>query len=267
MTESLSSLANAIRGRVLELTPTESPSHLTSALSVVEILAAVYGGFVELDGIRRQADDRDRVILSKGHAALALYAALAECDVIPAEAIQDYGPGALNATVHPVRGRLVGIETTSGSLGHGLAVATGMAIANTLRSVAARTIVILGDGELQEGSNWEAMLFAGNKTLPQLCAIVDLNGLQQTGRLSRISDLQPLAEKWQAFGWYVEQVDGHDPDAILAALTRPRGEGRPRAILADTVKGRGIAGLEDREGWHFRKAGPVLGPKGAPVNA
>lgn len=258
MSSELESLASAIRQQVLELTPTDSPSHLTSALSLVEIFAALYGDVLDLAGIRTQAEDRDRVVLSKGHAALTWYVALARCGVIADSAIDDYGTGAARATVHPLCGRLAGIEATSGSLGHGLAVGAGMAIGNALRSATARTVVILGDGELQEGSIWEAALFAGNRNLADLAAIVDVNGLQQTGRVAEICELAPLAAKWRAFGWHVEQVDGHDPDQVSAALKRSIDPSRPRVILAETVKGRGVPELEDREGWHFRAVGAQL---------
>lgn len=258
MSSELKNLAASIRARVLELTPADSPSHVTSALSLVEIFAALYGHFLDLSGIRAQAEDRDRVVLSKGHAALAWYAALARCGVIADAAIDDYRAGAARATVHPLSGRLAGVEATSGSLGHGLAVSAGMAIGNALRSVAARTVVILGDGELQEGSIWEAALLAGHRRLGGLTAIVDMNGLQQTGRIDEICGLAPLAAKWRAFGWHVQLVDGHDPDAVSAALRRTVEPDRPRAILAETVKGRGVAEIEDREDWHFRAAGAHL---------
>jgi transketolase len=248
-------LAAAIRARVLELTPTDSPSHVSSALSLVEIFAALYGDFLDLDGIRAQAEDRDRVILSKGHAALAWYATLAQCGVITDDAIDDYGAGAARATIHPRAGLLTGIEATSGSLGHGLAVGAGMALGNALRPSAARTVVILGDGELQEGSVWEAALFAGNRGLGGLTAIVDMNGLQQTGRVAEIGGLNPLAAKWRAFGWQVERVDGHDLGEVVAALGSSLDPARPRAILAETVKGRGVPAIEDRDGWHFRALG------------
>lgn len=251
----LAVIARAIRARVLALTPTDAPSHLTSALSLVEILAAVYGSFVDLAGIRGNTDDRDRVLLSKGHGALAWYAALAECGLVTDAEITDYGPGSTKAPVHPIRDHLHGIEATSGSLGHGLAVGAGFALASALRDSPARTVVILGDGELQEGSIWEAALFAGNHQLKALHAIVDMNGLQQTGRLENISDLTPLAEKWRSFGWQVEHVDGHDAHAIATTLHSRLQPVRPLVVLAKTVKGRGVPHLENRDGWHYRVPG------------
>jgi transketolase len=252
-------LARAVRKRVLTMTRHDVPSHLVSALSTIEILAAVYGAFVDLEGIQRRSPDRDRVVLSKGHAALALYATLVECGVTSSDSISDYGPGARNATVHPLCGRLAGVEATSGSLGHGVALGAGMALGARLRSFGSRTIVILGDGELQEGSIWEAALLAAHRALSQLFVIVDLNGLQQTGAVQDIAGLEPLADKWKAFGWHVEQVDGHDTSALAGALRRSDPTPKPVVLLARTVKGRGVPSMEGKDGWHFRVPGVLEG--------
>lgn len=258
MTPELSALAGAIRRRILALTPSDTPSHLTSALSLVDILAALYGDFLNTAAIRCGANDRDRVVLSKGHGALALYATLAECGVIPPASINDYGPEAQHATIHPQSGRLAGIEATAGSLGHGVALGAGMALAHLLRGLNAHTVVIVGDGELQEGSIWEAALFAANHRLEHLVVVVDRNGLQQTGRVAAIGNLEPLGEKWQAFGWHVEQLAGHQPAAIAAALRRSREPKRPLVVIAETIKGHGVEPLEDLPGLHFAAPGAAL---------
>ncbi len=258
MTISPEHLARQARRRVLAMTSPDVPSHLASALSVIEILAAVYGGFLDVDGIAGQAADRDRVILSKGHAALAWYAVLVECGLATGESISDYGPRSQTAAVHPLRGRLRGIEATTGSLGHGIGVGAGIAIGNKLRAVDARTVVILGDGELQKGSVWEAALFAGHQELTTLQAVVDANGLQQTGTVRDISRLEPLADKWEAFGWHVEQADGHDTSQLTSALERCSAATRPGVLLAATIKGHGLPDVEGQDGWHFRAPGAAL---------
>lgn len=251
--ETISALADRIRARIVRLTPQDRPTHVASALSIVEIVAAIYGDAVEVTRIRRGLPDRDRVVLSKGHGALALYAALAEMGIVDKEAIEDYGPGSALAPTHPLPGRLCGVDVATGSLGHGLALGAGMTLAHRTWNYRSRTIVVLGDGECQEGSVWEAAMFAAQQQLAALTVVVDANGLQQTGRTADISDLEPLATKWHAFGWVVEDVDGHDAAAVAAALggRPPTGTGRPRVVLARTIKGRGLDAIENAPGAHF----------------
>jgi transketolase len=251
-------LARRARSRILAVTRPDVPSHLASALSAVEILSTIYAAFVDLDGIVHGAEDRDRVILSKGHAALALYAVLVECGLAAEDSISDYGPAAQCARVHPRRGGFPGIEATTGGLGHGIGLGAGIAIGNQLRSSRARTIVVLGDGELQKGSIWEAALLASHRRLGGLIAVVDANGLQQTGTVEDIGGLQPLDAKWEAFGWHVEQADGHDTASLISALERADEPSRPGVVLATTIKGRGLPEIEGQDGWHYRAPGQLL---------
>ena len=252
-TADLAALARRIRSRLVEMSHVAETPHLGSALSCVDILVAAYWGFLRIDPAQPLADSRDRFILSKGHAATALYAVLAERGFFDARLLASYNEDGGVLPEHPGLQCVPGVEAATGSLGHGLPLALGMALAGRIRGLDYRCVVLMSDGECEEGSVWEAALFAPAHRLDGVVAIVDYNKWQATGRSDEIMSLAPLVEKWRAFGWDAVEVDGHDLDALLAALRRPAdGTGRPRVIVAHTVKGRGVSFMEDDNNWHYR---------------
>lgn len=236
------------RLKLLKMFRRAGTGHMSPALSCLDILAVLYlGGVAEL----KKGPDRDRVILSKGHACAALYAVLAEAGFISERELDDFYqterlPG------HPSPD-LPGVETATGSLGHGICFATGVALAAKLDGRSYHSFVLIGDGECQEGSVWEAAMFAGHKKLDNLTVIIDYNRLQASDRLETIIDIEPLAAKWEAFGWRTGRVDGHDPEALAETLCPDRTSGgKPRLIIAETVKGQGLSFMADDPAWHCR---------------
>lgn len=255
--ENLTRKAKSVRRHILEMVHRVNASHVGAALSAADILTLVYGRFLNLSPQNPQAPGRDRFILSKGHAASALYAVLAEFGFYPPPRLEEFCRdgarmyGHLNCFAAP------GLEFSTGSLGHGLSVAAGMALNGKLAGGAYRAWVLLGDGECNEGQVWEAALFAARHRLDNLVAIIDANGLQGFGRTQDVLPLEPFADKWRAFGWGVAEADGHD----LAALERvfsalPLVPGRPNAVIARTVKGKGVSFMEDRLEWHYKSPNP-----------
>lgn len=238
--EQLSAVAARVRGHIVDMCAGPEGGHLGGSMSVVEILVALYFHVMHIDPRQPEKPDRDILILSKGHGAIALYSVLAERGFFPVEELATYGRPGSRLMGHPCPD-VPGVEMPTGSLGHGLALGAGFALSAHLRASRRRTFVILGDGELQEGSVWESALGAANVGLHELVGIVDLNRLQLTGETRAVCSLEPLVEKWTSFGWSAEVVDGHDFNALCAALAAPRMEPlRPRVIIANTVKGRGI---------------------------
>jgi len=249
----LAALARDIRLRVVEMAHAAAAAHVGSALSCVDLLVAAYWGGLAIDPARPLDPGRDRFILSKGHAAPALYATLAARGFFPAARLADYARDGSPLGEHPGRGCVPGVEASTGSLGHGLALGAGMALAARISGRPSRVCVLLSDGECQEGSVWEGALFAAARRLAALTVVVDRNGWQATGRTEAVTGLEPLVEKWRAFGWEAEEVDGHDAGLVRAALARPpAASGRPRALVARTVKGKGISFMEDDNNWHYR---------------
>lgn len=247
----LEGLARNIRRHVVKMTADAKASHVASALSCVDILTALYFDLAELDPANPTAPQRDRIILSKGHAAPALYACLAERGFFPVADLAEYGQDGSLLAEHPSYGDVPGVECTTGSLGHGLGVATGIAKALQIDGRGGQVYAILSDGECNEGSVWEAALWAPMQKLGNLTAIIDFNKWQATGRSTEITALVPLADKWQAFGWEVLEIDGHDIDAICRAIRTKRTD-QPRAIVAHTVKGKGVSFMENDLEWHYR---------------
>jgi transketolase len=248
-TKAQSIQAHEIRRIVLEQSRRANVGHIGSALCVAELLAVLYGRVLRIPS---PADpDRDRFILSKGHAALALYAALHLKGWIDLAELNTYcGDGSLLG-VHPERS-LAGIDFSTGSLGHGLSMGAGAALAARLQGSARRVFTLLSDAECNEGSLWEAAMFAAHHRLASLTAIVDVNGQQALGRTAEVLNLEPLRARWSAFGWDAVEIDGHDPQAIAAALETAPGEGGPpRVVLAWTVFGRGVSYMEDQVRWHY----------------
>ena len=227
--------------------------HLGSSLSCVDILVAAYFGALRIDPQRAADPDRDRFILSKGHAAPALYATLAERGFFPLDLLASYNRDGAVLGEQPSPGCVPGLEVATGSLGHGLSLGVGMALASRIQGRGYRVFAVLSDGECNEGSVWEAAMFAAAQKVDRVCVIVDYNRWQATGRSDEIMALAPLAEKWKAFGWTTQEVDGHDVEALQGLLENvPDGGGKPIAIIAHTVKGKGVSFMEDDNNWHYR---------------
>lgn len=247
-------LARVLRIRALEMVHRGRSSHIASSLSMADLLAALYANVLRVDPERPDWPERDRLIVSKGHAAAILYAALAERGFFPRDWLDDYGGDGSRLGGHVTHRGVPGVEASTGSLGHGLPIGCGLALgAKQDGGPPSRTFVLLSDGELDEGSNWEAILFAPHHRLDNLVAIVDFNKIQSFGTVEEVLGLDPLAEKWRAFGWAVREIDGHDHEAIQQAFADvPFEEGRPSVIVAHTVKGSGVSFMEDQLLWHYR---------------
>lgn len=244
----LTDLATRIRRTTISLAEGRGPTHLASALSLIEVLAVLYGQIADISSIRSRAASRDRVILSKAHGAMALYSTFVEVGLLERECLRSYGLDPL--PVHPARGKVPGVELTCGSLGNGLGTGVGVALAAYLDARKARTFVVLGDGECQEGSTWEAAALAPRVTTAPLTAIVDCNGLQQNSLTSINSSAEDLTERFKQLGWLSFNVDGHDVGALTLALSATR-VGQPTAVIAKTVKGKGVSALEGNPEAHY----------------
>lgn len=254
MTASLTEMeqiARRVRGNVVEMSHRAQAPHLGSALSCIDILVAAYWGSLRIDPASPDDPGRDRFILSKGHAASALYAVLAHRGFFSLARLVEYGADGSDLPEQPSPGALPGLEAATGSLGHGLSLGVGMALAARIQNHAYRVWVLLSDGECNEGSVWEAALFAAAQQLDGVTAIVDFNRWQATGRSTEVMALEPFVDKWRAFGWDAQEVDGHSLPELTTALAQPP-TGRPRAIVARTVKGRGVSFMEDDNNWHYR---------------
>lgn len=244
-------VAARIRGRIVEVSHASGTPHLGSALSCVDILTAVYFGEFHLGPDWASRPDRDRVILSKGHAALALFVTLAEAGYFPPSDLEHFAAPGCPLEEHPGPGCAPGVEFATGSLGHGLPLGVGTALAGKMAGRKNRTVVVMGDGEINEGSVWEAVMFAAARKLSSVTAVVDYNKWQATERSRQVMQLDPLPEKFEAFGWEAREVDGHDLSQLCEAFTP--GADKPVAVIAHTVKGKGISFMEDDNNWHYRK--------------
>jgi transketolase len=234
-----------IRKHVLETTTQAGSGHPGGSLSCVDVLVALYFHVMQHDPKNPDWPDRDRFVLSKGHAAPTLYAVLAEAGYIPIEELKNLRKLGSRLQGHPDRNRVPGVENSSGSLGNGLAIANGMALAAKIDGRSYRVYVLLGDGECQEGLVWEAAMFAAHYKIDNLIAIIDRNGLQIDGPTEQVMSIEPLASKWRSFGWNVIEVDGHDILAIIEACEKAeRVRGRPTVIIAHLIKGRGVSFME-----------------------
>jgi transketolase len=249
---SLAARARAVRAATVRMAHDGKTPHVGSALSAVDVLVALYFHAMRGDPVAGSADD-DLFILSKGHGCMSYYATLAERGVFPASLLASYAQNGGALPEHPTPGHIPGIRVATGSLGHGLAIAAGMAHARALDGRPGRVFTLLSDGECNEGSVWEAAMFAAGRRLDNLIAIVDYNKLQAMGRSDEVTGLAPLADKWRAFGWGTQEIDGHDLTAVVVALDAlPTAPGRPNAIVAHTVKGKGVSFMEDDLEWHYR---------------
>ena len=244
-------LATRVRAHVLNMTHRARSSHVGGCLSIADLLAVLYGGILRVEPSRPDWPDRDRFIVSKGHAAAAVYAVLAEKGFFPVEWLDTYYLDGSQLPGHVTYG-VPGVEASTGSLGHGLSIGCGMALAGKRDGRPIRIFVLMSDGECDEGSTWEAALFAPHHHLDNITAIIDYNKLQSFGKVREVLDLEPLASKWQSFGWTVREIDGHDFGQIEKMLSGiPFEPERPSCIIAHTIKGKGVSFMENQLAWHY----------------
>lgn len=252
MNVSSKALACSIRCSTLEMVHRAKASHIGSALSIADIVAVLYSHVMRFDPRDPRDPDRDRLILSKGHACTTVYAALAEVGFFEKARLCEYGRDHSAFMTH-ISHRVPGVELSTGSLGHGLPFGVGKALAAKRMNKAWRTFVIMSDGELDEGSNWEATLFAAHHGLDNLVAIIDYNKLQSLGSTETTLALEPLAAKFRAFGWSVSEIDGHSHEVITSRLmSAPWERERPSVVIAHTTKGKGVSFMENKVEWHYR---------------
>jgi transketolase len=245
-------LARLIRIDALKMVARAKASHIGSALSIADIVAVLYASVLRYNPVEPKWSDRDRLLLSKGHACVAVYAALAQTGFIPPELLESYGEDG-SALMQHISHKVPGVEFSTGALGHALSFGVGKALAAQRLKADWRTFVILSDGEMGEGSNWEAIMFAAHHRLDRLTAIIDYNKLQSLGSVESTLALEPLADKIHAFGWAVQEVDGHDHLALESALnTAPWQSGKPNMLIAHTTKGKGVSFMENQVLWHYR---------------
>lgn len=248
-----SDLAKKIRRHALEMTSLGKSSHVASVLSMADIMAVLYGEVLRVDPKNPGWEGRDRFILSKGHAGAGVYASLALRGFFPVERLQTHYQDGSLLSGHVSHKGLPGVELSTGSLGHGLSVGVGMAKAAKLDQKDHRVYVLMSDGELDEGSNWEAILFAAHHKLDNLVAIVDYNKIQSLKTVSETIELEPLRAKWESFNWCVDEVDGHDHHALKAIFKKiPFRADQPSCLIAHTVKGKGVSFMENTVLWHYR---------------
>ncbi|GMU57450.1 MAG: hypothetical protein AMXMBFR33_65960 [Candidatus Xenobia bacterium] len=251
-TAAVREMARKVRTHIVKMTHRARCSHTGSGLSLADVVASLYGGGV----LNHRPSEpkwpaRDRLILSKGHAAACQYAVLAEAGFFPSQELEKFCTNDSYLAGH-VNHNVPGVEASTGSLGHGLSIGCGMALVGKTSEPRFRVFVILSDGECDEGSTWEPALLAPTLKLSNLTVIVDYNKIQSLGTVKEVLDLEPLADKWRSFGWAVEEVDGHDVEALLATLGRlPFETDKPSCIIAHTVKGKGVSFMENQLIWHY----------------
>jgi len=250
----LEEYAQEARIRIVRTISQAGIGHVGGDLSVIDILTVLFGDIMKYDPRDPNWPDRDRFVLSKGHAAVSLYTALSLSGYLDEADLATFAQPMSMLNGHPSRGKVNGVETSTGPLGHGLPIAVGMAIGARIRGASWRTFVVTGDGELQEGSNWEAAMLAGHRSLGNLTLVVDRNRLQQGARTEDTNSLEPLDEKFRAFGWDVCIVDGHDLQALSEVLSKMHD--RPLAVIAQTTKGKGVSFMEHQVAWHHKVPTP-----------
>ncbi len=255
--EQIKRKANELRLHVIEMTTAAGSGHPGGSLSSADLIASLYFSVMKHDPKNPQWEDRDRFVLSKGHVAPVLYAALAESGYFPVKDLVTMRKMGSKLQGHPVRGKVPGVEMSTGSLGQGLSMACGIALAGKMDKKDYYTYCLLGDGELQSGQNWEAAMFARQYGLNNLIAFVDRNRLQITGNTEDAVGLDPLPEKWRAFGWNVMTIDGHDILQILEAIDKASAyKKNPTVIILNTIKGKGVSFMENNAGFHGRACKP-----------
>ena len=248
-------LAWLIRRNGLEMTHLSRGSHIGSIFSAAEIIAVLYASVLKVDPANPKWPERDRLILSKGHAGSAVYAALAETGFFPVEQLKTHYANGSILSGHVSHKGVPGVEVSTGALGHGLAIGTGLALGARMDGASWRTVVVLGDGECDEGAVWESALQAAQFGLDRLVAVVDYNHMQSLDFVDRTLRLEPFESKWRDFGWNAMSCDGHDTGALKQAFDRAwslAGSGKPTVILAHTVKGKGVSFMENNILWHYR---------------
>ena len=251
----LAAVATGVRRDVLTTIAGAGLGHVGGDLSVTDILVTAYWHALRVDPTDPERPGRDRFVLSKGHCATALYSTLASAGYFPRAELATFAQPLSPLNGHPNRVKVPGVETNTGPLGHGFPVAVGCALGARIGHEDFRTIVVMGDGEMQEGSNWEAAMTAAHYELHTLTAVVDRNRLQQGARTEDTKTLEPLHDKWTSFGWETRRIDGHDHLALVEAMG-PSTTGKPVAIVADTIKGKGVSFMEDRVEWHHKVPTP-----------
>lgn len=246
-------LAWRIRRDAIEMTHLSNGSHIASVLSIADIIAVLYADVMKYDANNPKMEERDRIILSKGHAGAAIYAALAEEGFFDVEELKTHYANGSRLSGHVSHKNVPGVEFSTGSLGHGLSVGAGMAFAAKLDNKKHKVFVILGDGECDEGSIWECALFANQYKLDNLVAIVDSNKMQSMDFCENTIALSPFAEKWKTFGWNVKNIDGHNHEELRNALLETENSmHKPTVVIANTIKGKGISFMENNIVWHYR---------------
>lgn len=257
--EQLKKHASRIRQSMIKTVVKAKGAHLGGGLSSVEILTALYFSVMNIDPVNPKKADRDRLIFSKGHCANALYVTLVERGFAPDSILDDYYADGKLLTGHPTRDCMPGVEVSTGALGHGLSMGAGMAWAAKHDRKPYRVFVVLSDGECDEGSTWEAALSAGHYKLDNLIAVIDYNKIQSLGRTSEVLDLEPFREKWEAFGWTVKEIDGHNFEEFLKTFRDlPFAPARPSVVIAHTVKGKGVPALENTLVSHYTAPSPDM---------
>jgi transketolase len=251
----LKNKAAELRGEVIAMSHSAGSAHLASCLSCIDVLTAAYWHVLNIDPANPNNENRDRFILSKGHAAMALYATLAYRGFFSRDLLATYTQDGGKLAEHPPANLLPGIEAATGSLGHGLPIANGHALSARIKGmpVSYRVFALMSDGECNEGSVWEAAMFAAAQNLSNLCVIIDYNKWQATARSNETLQLSPLCDKWESFGWDAHEIDGHDIGALANAMASvPNRSSKPVAFIAHTVKGKGVSFMEDDNNWHYR---------------
>ena len=242
-----------IRRHVVEMTNRGKSSHVGSGLSISDILGVLYSGVLNVDPKNPEFNGRDRFILSKGHAGAAVYAALAESGFFDTKELEKHYQNGSSLSGHISHKEVPGVEFSTGSLGHGLSVGCGMAMAAKKQKRLHKVYVLMSDGECDEGSNWEAILFASHQKLKNLVAIVDYNKIQSLDTISKTLELEPFADKWKSFGWHVVEIDGHNHNELLAAFDELKlKQEKPAVLICNTTKGKGVSFMENSVLWHYR---------------
>lgn len=248
-------LAKRIRVHTLEMTSNGNSSHIGSVFSIADILAVLYGCILKIDPKNPKWMNRDRFILSKGHAGAGVYAVLAEIGFFDVEKLKTHYQDGSDLSGHVSHKGIPGVEFSTGSLGHGLGVGVGMAMAAKYDERDNRVVVLLSDGECDEGSNWEAILFAAHHKLDNLLVVIDYNKIQSLDTVASTLNLEPFVTKWQAFGWEVLEADGHDHNSLIKAFSNiPVANNKPTCVIAHTIKGKGVLFMENQVLWHYRTA-------------